>query len=148
MPRRIRQDTEDLQRCVRDVRSPMTGRYFWICRVRFSGPGRVLIKRAPHVVGTACAGSPPPRPVALPPVVIKRDDTYSNTMNTIVNHKSEDILQVSWAENPPAAWQGATAQKRRDSKCDCLGVVSGASNRGAPRGARAQKQTNLASDAR
>jgi len=49
---------------------------------------------------------------------------------------------------PPAAWQVATAQKRRDSKCDCLGVVSGANNRGAPRGARAQKQTNLASDAR
>jgi hypothetical protein len=69
-------------------------------------------------------------------------------MNTIVNHKSEDILQVSWTENPPAAWQVATAQKRRDSKCDCLGVVSGASNRGAPRGARAQKQTDLASDAR
>jgi len=69
-------------------------------------------------------------------------------MNTIVNHKSKDILQVSWAENPPADWQGVTARKRRDSKCDCLGVVSGASNRGAPRGARAQKQTNLASDAR
>jgi hypothetical protein len=69
-------------------------------------------------------------------------------MNTVVNHKSKDILQVSWAENPPAAWQVATAQKHRDSKCDCLGVVSGASNRGAPRGARAQKQTTLASDAR
>ena len=69
-------------------------------------------------------------------------------MNTIVNHKSKDIFQVSGAENTPAAWQVATAQKRRDSKCDCLGVVSGASNRGAPRGARAQKQTNLASDAR
>jgi len=69
-------------------------------------------------------------------------------MNTVVNHKSKDILQDSWAENPPAAWQVATAQKRRDSKCDCLGVVSGASNRGAPRGARAQKQTDIASDAR
>jgi hypothetical protein len=23
-------------------------------------------------------------------------------MNTVVNHKSKDILQVSWAENPPA----------------------------------------------
>jgi hypothetical protein len=69
-------------------------------------------------------------------------------MNTIVNHKSKDILQVSGADNTPAAWQVATAQKRRDSKCDCLGVVSGASNRGAPRGARAQKQTNLASTTR
>jgi hypothetical protein len=69
-------------------------------------------------------------------------------MNTIVNHKSKDILRVLWAENPPAVWQGATAQERRDSKCDCLGVVSGASNRGAPRGARAQKQTDMASDAR
>ena len=39
-------------------------------------------------------------------------------------------------------------QKRRDSECDCLGVVSGASNHDAPRGARAQKRTNLASDAR
>jgi hypothetical protein len=42
-------------------------------------------------------------------------------MNTIVNHKSKDILP----ENRQAGWQGATAQKRRDSKCDCLGVVSG-----------------------
>jgi len=31
---------------------------------------------------------------------------------------------------------------------DCLGVVSGANNRGAPRGARAQWQTDLASDVR
>jgi len=31
-------------------------------------------------------------------------------MNTIVNHKSEDILQVSGTENTPAAWQVATAQ--------------------------------------
>jgi hypothetical protein len=30
-------------------------------------------------------------------------------MNTIVNHKSKDILQVSGTENSPAAWQGATA---------------------------------------
>jgi hypothetical protein len=37
-------------------------------------------------------------------------------MNTVVNHKSKDILQVSWAENTPAVWQGATAQKRRDSQ--------------------------------
>jgi hypothetical protein len=70
-------------------------------------------------------------------------------MNTIVNHKSEDIFQVSWAENPPAARQVATAQERRESQnAIAWGVVSGASNRGAPRGARAQKQTNLASDAR
>jgi hypothetical protein len=69
-------------------------------------------------------------------------------MNTVVNQKSKDILQASWTENPQEAWQVATAQKRQDSKCDCLGVVSGASNRGAPRGARAQKQTDMASDAR
>jgi hypothetical protein len=68
-------------------------------------------------------------------------------MNTIVNHKSKDILQVSGTENPPAAWQVATAQKRRDSTMRLLGgVVSGASNRGAPRGARAQKQTDMASE--
>jgi hypothetical protein len=35
-------------------------------------------------------------------------------MDTIVNHKSEDIFQVSGAENTPAVWQVATAQKRRD----------------------------------
>jgi len=70
-------------------------------------------------------------------------------MNTVVNHKSKDILQVSWAENPPAAWQRRNGTKTPGvSKCDCLGVVSGASNRGAPRGARAQKQTDMASDAR
>jgi len=33
-------------------------------------------------------------------------------------------------------------------KMRLLGVMSGASNRGAPRGARAQKQTDMASDAR
>jgi len=33
-------------------------------------------------------------------------------------------------------------------KGDCLGAVTGASNRGAPRGARAQRQPDLASDAR
>ncbi len=60
----------------------------------------------------------------------------------------KDIFQVSEAENTPATLQVATAQKRRDSKCDCLGVVSGASNRDAPRGAIAQKHTDMASDAR
>jgi len=46
-------------------------------------------------------------------------------MNTIVNHKSKDILQVSGTENPPAAWQVATAQKRRDSKAIAWGACPG-----------------------
>jgi hypothetical protein len=47
-------------------------------------------------------------------------------------------------------WFGK-AQRHKNAgtqQCDCLGVVSGASNRDAPRGARAQKQTDMASDAR
>jgi hypothetical protein len=37
-------------------------------------------------------------------------------MNTVVNHKSKDILQVSRTENTPAVWQVTTAPKRRDSQ--------------------------------
>jgi hypothetical protein len=63
-------------------------------------------------------------------------------MNTIVNHKSKDIFQVSGAENRQAGWQDATPQKRRDSKCDCLGSCPGqaiAARRAAPE--RRSKQT-------
>jgi len=62
-------------------------------------------------------------------------------MNTVVNHKSKDIFQ----DFPPEGRKqpGKTrAQGDNGSKCDCLGVESGASNRGAPRGAeRNGKQT-------
>jgi len=46
-------------------------------------------------------------------------------MDTIVNHKPKETLQVSWAENTPAVWQVATAQKTPDSTIRLLGVVSG-----------------------
>jgi len=46
-------------------------------------------------------------------------------MDTIVNHKSKDILQVSWTENTPADWQVATARAHRTQNAIAWGSYPG-----------------------
>lgn len=64
-------------------------------------------------------------------------------MNTVVNQKSKDNSRDLSAEKHKRLGKTWT-HSNSGSKKRLLGVVSGASNRGTPRGARAQERTNLA----
>jgi hypothetical protein len=69
-------------------------------------------------------------------------------IDTVVNCKSKDILR-DFAGTPASSLARRNGTKPPGlNNAIAWGSYPGASNRGAPRGARAQMQTDMASDAR